>query len=224
MVTIPALLSVGIPPHLALGTNKLQACFGSLTAALNYRRSNIVDFRKIGTGIASVAIGAFAGTMSVQAVSAQLLKQLIPLMLFGLLIYMLFNPRLGDRQTSPKTRLVTFYVICGWVIGFYDGFFGPGVGTLWTLAYVIWLGYDLKTSTAHAKTMNFTSNTVSALVSALGGHVLLLAAIMMGMGQMLGAYAGSSLVVKRGTGFIRVCSLAITTVTTARLLWLQYHS
>lgn len=223
MVTIPALLSVGLPPHLALGTNKLQGCFGSLTAALNYRRSNIVSFREIGVGVVFTAFGALAGTMTVQVISPQLLSQLIPIMLLGLLIYMLFNPRIGDRQRDPKINLPLFYILFGSMIGFYDGFFGPGTGTIWTLAYVIWIGFDLKTSTAYTKTMNFTSNAISTLVFVLGGHVLFLAGIVMGIGQMLGAYAGSHLVVKRDTSFVRFFSMAIMATTAARLLWLQHQ-
>lgn len=223
MVTIPALLSVGIPPHLALGTNKLQGCFGSLTAALNYRRSNIVRFRDTGVGIIFTAFGALAGTISVQLISPQLLRQSIPIMLLGLLIYMLFNPRIGDRLGEPKIGLNLFYLLFGCMIGFYDGFFGPGTGTIWTLVYVLWLGFDLKKSTAHTKVMNLTSNAISTLVFSLGGHVLLFAGIVMGVGQIVGAYAGSQVVVKRSTGFIRLFSMAIMATTTARLIWLQYQ-
>ena len=223
MITIPALLSVGIPPHLALGTNKLQGCFGSLTAALNYRRTKLVKLRETVLGVGFTAVGAFAGTRFVQVLAPQLLSHLIPAMLLVLLIYMLFNPKIGSGAREARIGSSLFYILFGLMIGFYDGFFGPGTGTIWTLAFAIWLGFDLKQSTAYTKMMNFTSNAVSALVFGLGGNVLVLAGVVMGVGQMLGAYLGSHLVLKRGTRFVRVFSLAVMTITTAKLLWLQYH-
>jgi uncharacterized membrane protein YfcA len=221
MITIPALLSVGIPPHLALGTNKLQACFGSLTAALNYHRTKMVKLRETVLGIGFTAVGAFAGTMFVQVLAPHILSHLIPFLLLGLLIYMLFNPKIGTHPQEARIGPPLFYTVFGLLIGFYDGFFGPGVGTIWTMAFAIWLGFDLKRSTAYTKMMNFTSNAVSVLVFGLGGNVLIIAGVVMGVGQMLGAYLGSHLVLKRGTRFVRVFSLAIMTITTVKLLWLQ---
>ena len=177
----------------------------------------------IPVSVAGTAVGAFAGTRFVQVLAPQLLSHLIPAMLLVLLIYMLFNPKIGSGAREARIGSTLFYILFGLMIGFYDGFFGPGTGTIWTLAFAIWLGFDLKQSTAYTKMMNFTSNAVSALVFGLGGNVLVLAGVVMGVGQMLGAYLGSHLVLKRGTRFVRVFSLAVMTITTAKLLWLQYH-
>jgi len=223
IITVPALLAVGFPPHLALGTNKLQASFGSLTAAINYRRGNMLSFRALAMGIACTALGAIAGTLTVQVVSADWLKHIIPALLVVIFVYVLCNPDLGAVHKPHRMAPWLFYLIFGCLIGFYDGFFGPGTGSLWTLAFVVWLGFDLKRATAHTKALNFTSNIVSLVTFLLGGHVVVFAGITMGIGQMLGAYLGSHLVLRRGTRFVRVFFLAVVALTIGKLLWSTYH-
>jgi uncharacterized protein len=222
IITVPALLAVGVPPHLALGTNKLQASFGSLTAALNYRRGEMVRFRELGLGVAFTAFGAFVGTRTIQAISADYLKHLIPALLVVIFVYMLCHPKLGTTRKPHRISPWLFYLVFGCLIGFYDGFFGPGAGSFWMIAFALWLGFDLKKATAHTKVMNFTSNIVSLATFLVGGHVVVLAGLAMGMAQILGAYLGSHLVLKRGTRLVRVFFLCVVAVTIAKLLWSTY--
>jgi uncharacterized membrane protein YfcA len=128
IITVPALLAVGFPPHLALGTNKLQASFGSLTATLNYRRGNMLRFRELAFGITFTALGACAGTMTVQLISVDALKYIIPVLLLIIFVYVLCNPKLGDTHRPHRMVPWLFYLVFGCAIGFYDGFFGPGTG------------------------------------------------------------------------------------------------
>ncbi|MDD2391227.1 MAG: TSUP family transporter [Desulfobacterales bacterium] len=223
MITIPALLAVGFPPHLALGTNKLQSSFGSLTAALNYRSGNMVRFRELTLGISFTALGAFAGTMTVHVISADFLEHMIPALLVVIFIYMLCNPNLGTVYRPYRIAPWLFYLLFGCLIGFYDGFFGPGTGTIWTIAFVLWLGFDIKKATAHTKVLNFTSNIVALVTFTLGGHVILFPGVTMGLGQIIGAYLGSHLVLKRGTRFVRVFFLCVVAITIAKLLWSTYN-
>ncbi len=223
IITVPALLAVGFPPHLALGTNKLQASFGSLTAALNYRRGNLLSFRALALGIGFTALGAIAGTMTVQVVSAEWLKHIIPVLLIVIFVYVLCNPDLGALHKPQRMVPWLFYVIAGCLLGFYDGFFGPGTGSLWTVALVVWLGLDLKRATAQTKALNFTSNIVSLGTFFLGGHVVIFAGLMMGAGQMIGAYLGSHVVMRRGTKFVRIFFLCVVALTIGKILWSTYH-
>jgi uncharacterized membrane protein YfcA len=223
IITVPALLAVGFPPHLALGTNKLQASFGSLTAAINYRRSNLLSFRALALGIGFTALGAIAGTVTVQVVSAEWLKHIIPALLIAIFVYVLCNPDLGAIHKPHRMLPWLFYAIFGCLIGFYDGFFGPGTGSLWTVALVVWLGLDLKRATAQTKALNFTSNIVSLVTFFLGGHVVIVAGLIMGAGQMIGAYLGSHLVIKRGTRLVRIFFLCVVAITIGKILWSTYH-
>ena len=222
IITVPALLAVGFSPHFALGTNKLQASFGSLTAALNYRRANMLSFRELALGICFTVLGAFAGTMTVQVISADTLKHVIPVLLIIIFLYVLCTPKLGETHRAHRMVPWLFYLIFGCGIGFYDGFFGPGTGSFWTIALVLLLGFNLKKATAQTKALNFTSNIVSLATFIVGGHVAVLAGVTMGVGQIIGAYAGSNLVLKRGTGFIRVFFLCVVAITITKLLWESY--
>jgi len=223
IITVPVLLAVGFPPHLALGTNKLQASFGSLTASLNYRRGNMLRFRELLLGIGFTALGAMAGTMTVQVMPADSLKHIIPVLLVIIFFYVLFNPKLGATHRPHSLVPWVFYLVFGCLIGFYDGFFGPGTGSLWTIAFALWLGFDLKKATAHTKVMNFTSNIVSLVTFLVGGHVFVFAGIIMGIGQIFGAFVGSHLVLNRGTRFVRLFFLCVVAITIAKLLWSTYH-
>ncbi len=222
IITVPALLAVGLPPHMALGTNKLQASFGSLTATLNYRRAHMLRFRELILGIAFTALGALVGTVTVQVMSAEFLTHLIPALLVLIFVYVLCNPKLGTTHQPHRMAPWRFYLVFGCLIGFYDGFFGPGTGSIWTIALVLWLGFDLKKATAHTKALNFTSNVVALVAFMAGGHVAVFAGVIMGLGQMGGAYVGSHLVLTRGTRFVRIFFLCVVAVTIGKLLWSTY--
>ncbi len=210
MITLPALLAAGLPPQLALGTNKLQSCFGSLTAALRYRAAGIVRFRDLVPGILATAAGACAGALAVSAMDSRLLAYLIPLLLVAILAFLALRPRFGLRPGERKMAALPFWAVAGLSLGFYDGFFGPGTGTFWAMALVGLAGLDLRGATAHTKMVNFTSNLVSLAVFLYAGAVVAPIGLAMGAAEVAGAWAGSRMVLKRGAVFVRVMTLAVT--------------
>jgi len=114
---------------------------------------------------------------------------------------------------------MVFYLIAGLTLGFYDGFFGPGVGSFWAIAFVAGLGYNLKKATGYTKVMNFTSNVVSLVIFVLGGYVIFTAGIVMAVGQVAGAKIGAGLVIKRGVRFIRPVFITIVILTTLKIIY-----
>ena len=222
LITIPVLLSIGMPPQLALGTNKLQATFGSGSAAWHYGRAGLIDFGACRVGILFTLIGATVGTLLVSRLSAGLLRQMIPWSLVGIALYLVFQPNLGESRRHPRLGAETFHVLFGLGIGFYDGFFGPGTGTFWAMAYVLGLGFNLTRATVHTKVMNFTSNAASLGVFVFGGHCHLAGGLCMGLGQFLGARLGSKVVIRKGTKLIRPMFIAVALAITARLLWQNF--
>jgi uncharacterized membrane protein YfcA len=215
MVTVPLLLGIGIPPQMVLGTNKFQASFGSFTAARHYVRSDVVSLRDALPGILWTLAGSAAGTVAVQQIDPAVLNVVIPFLLLGIAVSMLLSPDLGNAVTRARMSRAVY----GLLLGFYDGFFGPGVGSFWAIAFVLGLGFDLRKSTGYTKVMNFASNIVSFAVFALGGMVLWLPGIVMAVGQIAGARLGSGMVVKRGTRFIRPVFITIVILTTLKLLY-----
>ncbi|HZQ47245.1 MAG TPA: TSUP family transporter [Verrucomicrobiae bacterium] len=219
LITLPVLLSLGIPPKLALGTNKLQATCGSGSAAWHYAQSKIVSLSQCGRGALFTVIGAIAGTLLVQHLDPSFLKRIIPVLLLAIAAYVLFKPRFGSEDIHPRMTPGVFYVVAGLTIGFYDGFLGPGTGSFWTMAYMLGLGFNLTKATGYTKVMNFASNLSSLTFFALAGQVLYGAGLAMGIGQLLGAKIGSGMVVAKGAKFIRPVFLTMVLALVLKLLY-----
>jgi uncharacterized protein len=222
LITLPVLLNIGMPPQVALGTNKLQATFGSGSATWHYGRAGLINFKACRLGVLFTLIGATLGTLLVSRLPPDLLGQTIPWLLLAIALYLLFRPSIGDADFQPRMASTWFHVIFGLAIGFYDGFFGPGTGTFWAMAYILALGFNMTRATAHTKVMNLTSNVASLGVFLIGGQVHFGAGLCMGLGQLLGARLGSRVVIRKGTKLIRPIFIAVVVAITVRLLWRNF--
>jgi uncharacterized membrane protein YfcA len=218
LITVPALLAVGLPPHFALGTNKLASTMGVLTALARYRHGGLVRLRDWLPAIVCTAAGAVTGTLCIQQLDASFLGWLVPSLLVAILAFTLVSPRLGDVVTRARVPRRPFQVMTGTVLGFHDGFFGPGTGAFWAVALVTLLGLDLRRATAATKVMNATSNVAALTFFLLGGKVVLTLGLTMGLGQMVGATLGSHQVMRRTPGFVRWCLIGSVALTAGRML------
>jgi uncharacterized membrane protein YfcA len=221
IISLPVLLNLGLPPQLALGTNKFQSSFGSVAASWQYARRGLVELRDCRLGIVTTLVGALLGAFAVQHVTTPVLQKIIPVLLAAIFIYLVLQPKIGLEDRSPHVAPAMFYAVFGLGLGFYDGFFGPGVGSFWAVAFVLLLGFNLTRATAHTKVMNATSNLASLALFATAGLVHLGAGLVMAAGQVLGAYLGASLVVHRGSRFVRPAFLVMAALTIVRLLWVN---
>jgi uncharacterized membrane protein YfcA len=219
LITLPVLMNLGIDPKLALGTNKLQATFGSGSAAWHYARAGTVSLSDCKPGFAFTFLGAALGTWLVQRLPRDFLMHAIPVLLIVVAVYFLLKPNLGDVSASPRLSRTGFAVSFGLLLGFYDGFFGPGTGTFWAMAFVLGLGFNLVKATGHTKVMNFSSNLSSLLFFLLGGNVLFVSGLTMGLGQLLGARLGARMVVAKGVKFIRPVFISMVLAITTKLLY-----
>ncbi len=223
LITLPALMAIGLPPQVALGTNKLQASFGSGSAMLHFVRSGTVKLSECVAGICWTAFGAAAGVLAIQRLDPAVLRQLVPWMLIGIAAYTLFTPKLGAEDIHARLSPKLFYPVFGLAIGFYDGFFGPGTGSFWAMGFVLLMGCSLVRATAHTKVMNFTSNIVALGIFLLAGQVHLLEGLLMGVAQFIGARIGAKLVILKGAEFIRPVFILIVLLITAKLLYQNYR-
>jgi uncharacterized membrane protein YfcA len=219
IISLPALLAVGMPPHLALGTNKLQASLGTAFAAGNYARRGLVDRSRLLLGVACTAVGAFAGAALVAAVPSMWLARLVPWLLVAIFVYVIRSPHLGESARHARMAAGAFAVVFGLALGFYDGFFGPGTGSFWTMALLSLGGMALPQATAHTKVMNLTSNVVALAWFGVHGDVLWRIGLGIAAANVLGALAGSSLAMEKGARLIRVFFLAAVAATLVRLVW-----
>jgi uncharacterized membrane protein YfcA len=223
LITIPVLMGIGLPPQIALGTNKLQASFGSGSAMLTYIRSGTVRIDNCLSGILFTALGAALGTVTVQLLDPALLRQVIPWLLITIVIYTLLTPHLGFSDIHPRMKQGPFFLLAGLALGFYDGFLGPGTGAFWVMALIFALGFNMTKATGYTKVMNFTSNIVSLLLFIVGGSVLWREGLIMGVGQFIGARIGAHMVVSRGTRFIRPVFITMVLCIIAKLIWQNYR-
>ncbi len=222
LITIPALMWAGLPPTAALATNKLQACGGSFFASLYFVRKGFVDLGKMKLSIFCAFIGSALGTIAVQLIDTSILELLLPFLILAIGGYFLFSKKINEQDKLQLLTPTAFGFTAGLGIGFYDGFFGPGTGSFFALAFVSLAGYGLAKATAHAKVLNFSTNIASLLFFALGGKVVWLLGLVMLGGQAIGATLGSRVVMTKGTKIIKPLVVIMSIAMSLKLLLDQY--
>lgn len=243
LLTVPMLLATGLDPQAVLGTNKFQASLGTAMATGQYVRHGLLRWGEIAPGVLATAFGALAGAFCVSRMDPQILRPVIPVLLIGIAAWLALKPDLG-REARPsalagalsrwrasgwgggwisadgtsETRIL-FALGCGLLLGFYDGFFGPGTGTFWTMAGLLLMGWNLLAATAHTKAMNLASNLASLALFLAAGHVRFGVGGAMAVGQMIGGRLGAAVAVRGGTRFIRPVFLSMVLLLSGKLLW-----
>ncbi|QSF47328.1 TSUP family transporter [Paenibacillus tianjinensis] len=224
LISIPALLSAGIPLHLLLGSNKLAGTMCSFTSTASFVRSGKINFQLLKLLIPFSIIGAVAGSFTVRQVPSEFLKPLVIVMLVVITIYTLFKRSWGDVSTfsgsSKKTRLIG--VMVAFVIGFYDGFFGPGTGSFLIFAFLM-LGFEFVTAAGNAKVLNFASNISSLLTFIALGSVSFYYGLLLGVPMVAGAVIGSKVAIRKGAGYIRPLFITVTVILIGKQIWDTMH-
>jgi uncharacterized membrane protein YfcA len=219
LLTLPILLSICPDPKIALGTNKLQSTFGSSSATFHFARAGALSLQECRRACLLAFLGSLIGTLLVQQFDSHRLKQIVPLLLFVVAMFVWFRPQLGDRDIHPRLSRIKFDFIFAFGIGLYDGFLGPGTGTFLALAFMLGLGFNLAKATANTKALNWASNVASLIVFLLVQKVWFAGGLTMGAGQWLGARLGSHMVMTRGTKFIRPVFLTMVTLITLKMIY-----
>lgn len=222
LISLPMLLAVGIPPHIALGTNKLQTSFGTSIATFSYYRKGLFSLKTIYKGLIFGLIGAISGAVLGQVVSSEMLRIIIPFLLMVILIYTLLSPKLGEEDKKSKINEFSFYIIFGFMLGFYDGFFGPGTGSLWVFTLTFFLGYNLTKATAYTKVFNLKSNIIATICFAFGQNIDYRIALYMAAGQMIGGKIGAYLAIRNGPCLIRPIFITVVIATIISLTYRHY--
>jgi len=218
LIMVPALIATGLPPHLVLGTNKLQSILGTSMATWRFRRAGMLSLRA-GLPFAALSLsGAVAGSMLIRRIDNHVLGLIVPLLLIGVATYTMLSRRMGDLDTPARLGPGGYAPVLGG-IGFYDGFFGPGAGQFYATSLVSLRGMGLTRAMGLTKLLNVASNFGSLIVFATGGQVLWLLGLSMGLGAMTGAVIGSRLATRHGAAVIRPLLVTVSLLLTARLIW-----
>jgi len=213
LILVPALFATFPNAHPAtlFGTNKGASIWGTAVATWQY--SHRVQMRWSALWPAAVAglVASFAGAWLVTVISPEFLRKVLPLVLLAVLLYTLAKKELG-RHHSPRFSGVQeqlFAAVIGLVIGFYDGFFGPGTGSFLVFLFVRLLGYDFLNASAAAKLINTATNVAALVLFIAKGHIWWHFVLVMALANVLGSLLGTRLALKHGTGFVRVVFLLV---------------
>jgi len=205
LISLPALLVCGIPPLLALGTNKLQGSMGTATATYVMLRSRKVDWHSVKYLMLTAFIGSLLGTIAVQFINTDVLNFVIPVVLILIIGYFLFAPPPdSSRTTKPRLSMSGYQKSIIPIIGWYDGMFGPGTGSFFVLSGVSLRSHELIEATAIAKTLNFSTNIASLFIFLIAGKVVWVIGFIMMFGQFLGAWSGSHCLFRIEPRYLRV--------------------
>ncbi|SFV36459.1 hypothetical protein SAMN05216456_2488 [Devosia crocina] len=218
MITVPALLSAGLPPISALATNKMQSSIGTAMAVLTYWRRGFVSVRALVPSVATTLAGSLIGALIVKQIDTSVLNVAVPIALIAIALYFLFAPSLSDADRASRLAFPRWVPVLGFVIGFYDGVFGPGTGSFFTIGFVLLFGLGITRATGNTKLLNLTSNLAALVIFIIGGDVVWQAAIVMAGGQVIGGYVGARAGIRFGAKLIRPLVVVVSIAMALKLL------
>lgn len=194
-----------------LGTNKFSALMGTAASTFRYLQSAKVIWRAVLPALISCLIFSFLGAKMVSYLNRDHLRIIILILLIAVAIYTFIKKDFGKehRPKHDNKKIILPSIIIGTVLGFYDGFFGPGTGSFLFLAYVTLFGFDFINASVSAKIINCGTNFAALVFFVYGGYVDFAIAIPVGICNMIGSYLGAHMAVKKGSGFVRILFLVI---------------
>jgi uncharacterized membrane protein YfcA len=212
LITTPALLAVGLPIHLALGTNKFASSMGTLSSSYHYYKTGNVNFKMLKYLLPFSLIGSAFGVLSVLSLNPDFLRVLVIVLVIVIGGYTLLKKDLGlvDEYNGISTKKIMFGIALALPLGFYDGFFGPGTGSFLIFGLISIFGFDFKKASANSKLMNLMSNTTALFLFLINGKVMFEVAIPMAISMIIGAKVGAHLAVEKGASFIKPVFIVVS--------------
>ena len=209
LITFPKM-----PLPVLFGTNKIAALAGTSIAAFKYAKKITFNYKILFVIALSCFISSFLGAKIVSHIDSNILKPVILVILIAIAIYTFFKKNLGAHQTKELSlnKQMLYGSAIGLIVGFYDGFFGPGTGSFFVLGFVIILGFEFVKASAYAKIVNCITNISALNVFIKQGHYILQLANLLAVFNIIGSFIGSHIALKKGNGFVRIIFLVIVSV------------
>lgn len=215
LITLPALMLAGMDPVAAIATNKFQATAATVSATITYSRKGMIDWRP-GFPMAVMSMfGGAAGALSISYLPREWLQIAVPVLLLLVAAYFALSPTLHNREREPYISIIVFTVTLAPLIGFYDGVFGPGVGSFFMVAFVWVMGQGILRAVSNSKLLNASCNLGALAIFSVSGNIVLPVALCMAFAAFLGAQAGARCATRFGPRLIKplliviCCSMAI---------------
>ncbi len=201
LISLPAYIASGIPVHVALGCNKFSSAFGTIVSSIRFWRNKKVHLKTVVISIICALTGSAAGAKTVLYVDDTIFRIILILVIPVVAVFVFLKKDFGvqNEVDSLKPGKVIFLsALIGAVIGFYDGFLGPGTGTFLIFSYALLLRFDLITASGNAKLVNLASNLGALLMFLLHGQVYFALAVPAAFFGVAGNFIGSGLALKNG--------------------------
>ncbi|MFO8062425.1 MAG: TSUP family transporter [bacterium] len=222
LISVPAYLAAGLPPHFALGNNKFSSMFGTLFTTLTYHRNKLIDGKVAVISAIFALAGSFTGTRTVLLLDPSFLRYILIVLIPVLTVFTFVRKDLGQVNVSFELGGVKKYLIASilpFFVGFYDGFFGPGTGAFLILIYTALMKYDFVTANANTKVVNLASNIAALITFLMHGKVIFALGIPAALAGIGGNALGSGMVLKRGKNVIRPIFIGVLVLLFAKILY-----
>ncbi len=221
LISLPAYMIAGLPVHQAVATNKLSSTCGTALAALRFWKNGLINARLAVPGvlaaIAGSTLGARLSLLTDAAVMERILYVVLPVTACVVMNKSLFGGRGGEALRLDR-RTYTTACLAAFLIGIYDGVYGPGTGTFLIIAFTVFARMDVGTANAQAKAINLATNAASLAVFLMSGQVLVLLGLAAAACNMIGGYFGAGLVMTRGAGIVKPIILGVLGLLALKLL------
>ncbi|MDZ5784053.1 sulfite exporter TauE/SafE family protein [Marinococcus luteus] len=220
LIAMPALLFTGMSPQTALGTNKLAGTMGSGTSMISFLRHGQINKRLVFTLFPLAFVGSVLGVIVVQRIPPDILEPIILILLVVVTIYTLVNKNLGSLSTFQSITRKVWIVgaLVAVILGFYDGFLGPGTGSFLLFAF-IFLGFNFVEAAGNAKVLNFASNIGGLLAFIWFDSIHYAYGLPMGAAMIAGAYVGANVAIKKGSAYVKMLFIIVTIALIAKNAW-----
>ena len=212
LLRLPALLSVGLPPHVAIGTNKFASTAAAAVASMKYLQSGIVPGNAGLIGWGLMALFSALGASVVLSISADTVLGIVIAVLCILFFYVLLNPKFGREERIVEDRVMPVTIGMGTGLGFYEGFLGPGTGSMLMVGYIKGAGFGMDRAAATGRILNFGGNVGSFAIFALAASVDYEVALPFAIANMIGGYLAPRYVLKYGYTMLRPMFLIVSAV------------
>ncbi len=225
LLSLPAYMAAGLPPHYVLGNNKFSSSFGTFFATLRYHQQGLIDVRVALLSAFFALIGSFLGSSAVLLLQADFLRIVLIILIPLIAAITLIHPTLGKENHSHRQSSQRKYVLsalAALLIGFYDGFFGPGTGMFLILFYTLALKYDFVTANANTKVVNLASNIAALATFIVGGKIIYAIGIPAAAAGIAGNLLGAKLVIKRGSRIIRPIFILALVLLLIKIIYDQF--
>jgi uncharacterized membrane protein YfcA len=219
IISVPTYFLAGLPAHLALGTNKLSSSIGTAVSTARFIRGGYVDWK---LGVPSVALalwGAHLGTRLQLALDESWLKWLLLIVLPLVAFFVLRQKQLPEeRGEMPPARRAAIVWIASFLVGGYDGFYGPGTGTFLVLIFCNLAKMDLRTASGNVKLVNLASNVGALATSLAAGKAFLVLGLIGAVASIAGHYIGSGMAIKNGSRIVRPVILVVLVLLAVKVI------